>query len=260
VAAGAFVIFYSKVSAFRQCRKRYWFRYLSGEPPPPDLMNVPGLIGNAVHRGMRELAETGKDWIARNEVEVYLRMPAHEICGPGTEGFQRAMRYLEAGVAAHESIASSEAWAEKEVSDPPRSAVEIKARVDRIDRLIDGSWQAIDWKTGGDFDDSTDEQLDLAHLAMRSSMKGIMPKDAAVTTIAWNLRRQADEPNYIPRVRVLTRDNALATFGKYQALAQAMTETREFPAIPGAYCGFCEWRNRCPDAYPSEADAWDEAE
>jgi putative RecB family exonuclease len=260
VAAGAFVIFYSKVTAFRQCRKRYWFRYLSGEPPPPDVMNVPGLIGNAVHRGMRELAETGKAWIARNEVDVYLRMPGHEMCGPGTDGLSRALRYLEAGVDAHESIASSEAWAEKEVADPAGSSLQIRARVDRIDRLIDGSWQVIDWKTGGDFDDATDEQLDLAHLAMRSSMKGIMPKDAVVTTIAWNLRRQADEPGYTPRVRVLNRDNAIATFGKYQELARAMRETREFPAIPGPYCGFCEWRPRCPEAYPAEAEELDDAE
>jgi RecB family exonuclease len=246
--AGRFIINYSKVASFRRCRRQYWFKYLSGLPRPADVITVPGVIGNAVHRGMRVLTETGVPALGQNEIEVYLRQDIHAVCGPGTAGYDRTLDYFTAGVEVHSRIESSERWAEKDVSTPPGAAVELQARADRVDRLRDGGWLVIDWKTGAEFDDATDEQLDLAHIAARSSFRSVMAPGAEVTTVAWNLRELATRPAYTGRTRVLRREDAMATLSRYHAIARAIQETEEFPPIPGSYCAFCEWRESCPEA------------
>jgi RecB family exonuclease len=251
--AARFIITYSKVASFRRCRRQYWFKYLSGLPRPADVITVPGLIGNAVHRGMRVLTETGSPALGHNEIEVYLRQAIHEVCGPGTTGYDRALECFAAGVEVHNTIDSVDRWAEKDVTTGPNASLEVQARADRVDRLRDGGWLVIDWKTGADFDDATDEQLDLAHIAARSAFRSLMSRDAEVTTVAWNLRERVTRPAYTCRTRVLRREDAVATMGRYSALARAMQETAEFPPIPGTYCAFCEWRDRCPEA---EEQVW----
>lgn len=256
-----FNVSWSKVEAFRQCRKKYWFRYLSGQPSPADAMNVPGIIGNAVHRGMRVLTETLNPGFGRNEIEVYLRMPAHEACAPGTDAYTLALQCYEAGVDVHNSIESIDRWAEKDLVEAAGGSVELSARADRIDHLASGAWQVIDWKTGAEFDDKTDEQLDLAHVAMRSSLRGVMPPDAEVITVAWNLRARVARADYEPRIRILRREDAVATVGRFRAMAAQIQATTEFPAIPGRYCSFCDWRDRCPDASREAAsDEWTDGE
>ena len=248
-----FPISHSKVQAFRQCRKKYWFGYVSGLPRPHEPMNIPGLIGNAVHRGMRVLCEARNAALGRNDIEVYLRQEEHGLCGPGTDGYERALEYFAAGVEVHEAIESDASWAEKDLWYRNSPAVEITARADRIDQLKSGEWQVIDWKTGAELDDQTDEQLDLAHVAARSAIPSI-PAGAEVRTIAWNLRRRAADAAYRPRSRVLRRQDAVATVARYEAIARTMSETADFPAMPGRYCAFCAWRGQCP-----EAEAFDSA-
>jgi RecB family exonuclease len=251
-----FAISYSKAAAYRQCRKRYWFRYLSGLPRPPERPNVPGLIGSAVHQGLRVLTETLEPALGRVEVEVYLRMPAHEMAGPGTEHYERALALYEAGAEVHAAIPSRQRWAERDLSHRSRQGLEISARVDRIDLLASGEWQIIDWKTGADQDEWTDEQLDLAHVAARTAAH--IPREAEVTAIAWNLREKLLTPGYAPRTRRLRRSDAAATVAKYAALARELEATAEFPAMPGRACSFCEWRDQCPEAEtPAGWSAWE---
>jgi len=251
-----FTLSYSKVASFRRCRKQYWLRYLSGEPRPHEPMNVAGLVGSAVHQGLRVLAETLKPALGRVEVEVYLRMPGHEIAGPGTEGYERALAFYEAGCDVHASIPSSATWTERELNHVSRQGIQITARVDRIDRLQTGDWQIIDWKTGLDQDEWTDEQLDLAHVAARTAAR--IPREAEVTAIAWNLRERLQTPGYRPRTRRLRRDDAAATVAKYVAIAGQLQATTDFPAMPGRHCDYCEWRDRCPEADMDEAASWEE--
>ena len=55
---GFFRLSYSKIACYQQCRKQYWFKYVSGEEWPPQVDSPASLIGTGVHRAMRVLSES----------------------------------------------------------------------------------------------------------------------------------------------------------------------------------------------------------
>lgn len=236
-------ITYTKIHRFESCRKWYWFDYLSGRPHPPEKERTPAnVVGNGVHNALRKLCLSGDADDARADLDAYLRMPVHECAGPGTEAHDEAMLFLERGIEAHNSIDSADRWAELKCEAPsPRHQVRTWAAIDRVDRLKDGSWQLIDWKTGRwDDGEKTDQQLDIYHVIARTARR--IGRETPVTTIGWNLRTETK------RVRILTRDDAVATLHFLGAFARRLRTIEQFEANPGAQCGFCPWREQCPDA------------
>ncbi|MBI2766711.1 MAG: PD-(D/E)XK nuclease family protein [Chloroflexi bacterium] len=245
---GLFRISHSKVQSFDRCRKQYWYRHVSGlEPPAPPPPTPPGVIGTGVHRAMKFLCQTGDADDGRNELDAYLRMPAHECAGPGTEAYAAAFQMFENGCQAHDTIIAQRSWAELDTwIARPGDGVTLQARIDRADRLGPLAWQVIDWKTGRwDMDEIVDAQLDLGHVVVRVTKQ--LPAAAEVTAIAWNLR------NGRRRIRALRRSDAVATIRRFVGIARRIQETTEFEATPSGACGFCEWRPQCPDAARAEA-------
>ncbi|MEX2080565.1 MAG: PD-(D/E)XK nuclease family protein [Dehalococcoidia bacterium] len=237
-----FRVSHSKAESFRRCRKQYWFRYVSGDEWPESQPNAAGVVGTGIHRAMRVLCETGEPELGAHELSVYLRMPAHDCAGPGTEAHAHALEIFDRGCDAHASIQSEDRWAELDTwVHRPRSQVTLQTRIDRVDRLPGPHWQVIDWKTGAfDWDETTDSQLDIGHLAVRTVKR--LDRDAEVTAVGWNLRTGRQ------RVRQLNRDDAARTVEKMVRLAEAMQRETEFAATPGPQCRFCDFRSRCPDA------------
>ncbi|MEZ4480529.1 MAG: PD-(D/E)XK nuclease family protein [Dehalococcoidia bacterium] len=255
MAVPGFFLSYTKLSTFRRCRKQYWFSYLSGQPRPPDPPSAPGIVGKAVHRGMQLLVEARNASIARAELELYLRQPGHEVAGPGTEAYENALRYFDAGVEVGAAIPAHTTWVERDLRHDSANGITFFARVDRIDLLEDGAYQAIDWKTGIDRDDWTDEQLDIIHVAARSA--AAVPATSPMTTMAWNLREKIRNPEYVPRTRHLERDDAVHTLRWGFAVAETMRSTTEFQAMPGNHCGYCNWRAHCPEADMAARASWE---
>lgn len=237
-----FRLTYTKIQSFNRCGKQYWFSYVSGLEWPPSRDSAASLVGNAVHRGMQKLCETGHPEDGVAELETYLRMPKHAIVGPGTPEYDLAFELYANGVRAHESIESEARFAELDTWVPsPRRGINVRAKVDRADRLGPDRWQLIDWKTGKyDLDDAVDRQLDIAHLVLRTALR--LPHGASVRAVGWNLRTGEQ------RVRELTRDDAAKQIDYLWRLAQRMEGATEFLATPGPGCGFCDWRDRCEDA------------
>lgn len=246
-----FRLSHSKIQAFGQCRKLYWFQYVSGQRRPPAAPSAAGCIGTGVHRAMKTLCETGVVEDGAHELDAYLRMPAHGCAGPGTEAFRLAFEFYAAGCNAHGSIVSEKRWAELDTWAPwPSRGITVSARIDRADLLPGGAWQIIDWKTGTfDADDATDAQLDIGHIALRTSRQ--LGGEAPVTAVAWNLRTGER------RVRELRPGDARATMQRLANLATSMQAEEDFDAMPGTFCGLCDWREQCGEAEEVEARGWD---
>ncbi len=249
-----FRIFHSKIATFEQCRKKYWFRYVSGYPKPADVISGAGVVGSGVHRAMKALCLTGRPEDGLNALNGYLKMPVHECAAPGTEYHALAIQFYESGCEAHASLAAAQTWAELDVSAPwPSGGIEVTARIDRADHVEGARWRLIDWKTGRyDMDEVVDGQLDIGHVALRKARE--LPRDAEVTAIGWNLRT-GDQ-----RVRVLNREDARGTIDYLSAAARRMQATTEFEATPSFSCSFCEWRPQCEEAERAQSgiDDWDE--
>jgi hypothetical protein len=203
------------------------------------------VVGKGVHRAMKALCDTGEPEDGAHQLDTFLRMPTHEVAGPGTAAFERAFELYAAGCEAHHSIASEDRLSELNTWVPAREqGVIIRTTIDRADRMPDGSWLVIDWKTGVyDHPEDTDRQLDFGHLALRT-IRPQLQADVQVRAIAWNLgsgRR---------RVRVLTREDARRTRDYAARMGQRIQATTDFTATPSRACSFCAWRNVCDDAEP----------
>jgi hypothetical protein len=246
-----FKLSYSKLESFRRCRKQYWFSYVSGEAWPPGTESAASLIGNGVHRAMQKLCETNDPRDGAHELDLYLRMPIHAIAGPETEHYGIAQQLYQNGVKAHQSIDSEERWAELDTWVPSHSrGINVRAKVDRVDRLAPDRWQLIDWKTGKfDLDDKVDWQLDIAHLVVRTQLR--LPREATVRAMGWNLRTGEQ------RVRELNRDDAAKTVDFISRFVERIANTEEWSATPGPGCTFCDWRNRCDQAQLVETEGID---
>jgi|GEM_PF-1069672 len=256
MSGALFRVTFSRLRSFERCRKQYWFRYVSGRVWPPEVPTPALVIGKGVHRALKTLCETGRAEDGAAELDVFLRMPAHECAGPGTEAYRTAFELFERGVEAHASIVAEASYPEIETWVPWHSrGIVISARTDRADRLEPGRWQIIDWKTGKyELDEHVDTQLDIGHLALRVSKR--LRRDEEVVAVAWNLRTGQR------RERRLTRDDARATMFRLHGLAERIKSVGEFDATPGPGCAYCEWRPQCEaaDAVEAEVEAleWDD--
>lgn len=248
-----FRVTHTKVQTFLRCRRQYWFAYVNDEPwPEEEAEPTPLVIGNAVHRAMQELCESGDESAARQGMDTYLRMPKHAVAAPGTPGYEIAAACLEKGIVAHREIDSRDRWAEQESWVPlKKTGINVLAKIDRVDRLRDGTLQIIDWKTGL-YDDPAivDQQLDISHLAVRIVRK--LGKDDRVRAIGWNLRSGTK------RIRELERADAVATLRRMMGLAGRMQSESSVEASPGRHCAWCRWRARCDEAEELENGDWED--
>ena len=252
MADSLFPLSHSKIAAYDQCRKKYWFGYIARAPKSRADESPAGIIGTGVHRAMKVLCDTGNPEDGRHELDAYLRMPIHACAAPGTDNYATAVELFERGIAAHDSIQSENRWSELDTWVPSKAlGISVTSRIDRADRLDAGHWQIIDWKTGRfDFGEVTDAQLDIAHLVLRTARK--LPREATVTAIGWNLR------SGVQRTRILGRDDAAATMRYLAGRAAQIQSTTEFEATPSRACSFCDWRSQCPEAaaIDSALDDW----
>ncbi len=245
MAGELFELHWTKIATFERCRKQYWYRFVRVEPRAEDVQTAPLVVGKAVHRAMKTLCDTGEPEDGAHHLDTFLRMPSHECAAPGTEWYERATALYAAGCDAHLSIASEESFPELNTWVPAKAqGVIIRTTIDRADRMPDGSWLVIDWKTGSyDPPENADRQLDLGHLALRT-IRPQLREDVEVRAIAWNLRTGKQ------RVRVLSREDARRTRDWAARMAQRLQSTTDFTATPSRACSFCSWRNECEDAEP----------
>ena len=245
MANGLFELHWTKVATFERCRKQYWYKYVRPDPWPEEVESPQLAVGKAVHRAMKTLCDTGEPEDGSYQLETFLRMPSHESAAPGTHWYELAVELYAAGTDAHHSIASEDRLSELNTGVPAKAqGVMVRTTIDRADRMGDGSWLVIDWKTGSwDPAEDTDRQLDLGHLALRT-IRPQLREDIPVRAIAWNLRTGKQ------RTRVLSRDDARRTRDWAVRMAQRLQSTTDFTATPSRACSFCAWESECEDAEP----------
>lgn len=243
MAEPLFQMNYSRWKAWVTCRRQYWYSYVSKEEWPEDRQSAAGIIGKAVHHGMKHLADTNDEEVGAQQMDAYLRMPSHDIAGPGTDNYRMSFDYYARGIAAHNSLASLDSRTEIDSWRHFKEyGVRLFSRVDRVDKLANDHYVVIDWKTGRYMaDQQTDMQLDIAHTITRL-LKPQLRSTGIVDAIAWNLRTGEK------RTRTLTVQDAVMTGRLLGRLATRIQAEEEFEANPGPQCTFCQWRPKCDEA------------
>jgi CRISPR/Cas system-associated exonuclease Cas4 (RecB family) len=229
----------ARVKSWRECRKQFWHKYVDRTAEARQFRSPAGIVGKAVHEGMRVLAETNDPELGRGEVLRYLRQPRRESAGPGTDYHDVAVACYDAGIEAHDTIDSIDVWVEQSSWAPfPEQGITAWMRADRVDKLRTGQYLLIDWKTGRiDNDQHTDLQLDIANVVMRRIRR--VPAEAEVKAIGWNLRGNKQ------RTRELTAEDAHETVRYLSLVASRMQTEEQFEPNPGPHCRFCAWSPVC---------------
>jgi hypothetical protein len=234
---------YSRWRSWDTCRRQYWYSYISKQEWPNDEMSPPGIIGKAVHEGMKYLTDSGDEEVGAQKMDVYLRMPVHESCGPGTDNYRMAHEYYARGMEAHRSLETIDSRTELESWRHFKEyGVRLRARLDRIDKVAENHYRIIDWKTGRYMPDlQTDMQLDIGHVIARITRPQLR-STGIVDAIAWNLRTGET------RIRRLTIEDAVITARLMGRLAVRIQREETFEPTAGPHCNICKWQPDCEAA------------
>lgn len=113
---------------------------------------------------------------------------------------------------------------------------EVKGRIDRIDRLEDGTVRVVDYKTGTPKDRKfADESLQLSIYAMAVSQMDLTPKELVLVNVQ----------DTSQALSVRTPKQLESAREEIQEAAEGIAAGR-FSPRPGQHCRWCDYRRLCP--------------
>ncbi|MDA1060276.1 MAG: ATP-dependent DNA helicase [bacterium] len=230
---------YSQFDTFKSCPLKYNYRYLMGVPvPPAHAAN----FGSTIHNTLNQFYKVLK---SNKPVSIEVLSELYENNWI-PEGYESAE---------HEKVRKEKGWEVLKLyydnnCDPwiIPSFLEkpfnlkigdywISGRIDRIDRLADGTFEVIDYKTGRSKNSgnlSKDLQLSIYALACRDILNLSISKLSLYfleENEKFSTSRSDEFLNSLP--------------DEISALIKEI-EASEFHATPGFHCGFCDFRLICP--------------
>jgi DNA helicase-2/ATP-dependent DNA helicase PcrA len=201
-------------------------------------------FGNVMHATLREMASAWQRGQAMSLADVEL-IYGREWKGAGFEDAYQEEQYRREGLEQlrafhekHNAAPPNVLALEKYFELPLEHNIVVTGRIDRIDRLPDGTAGIVDYKTG-----SVKKPLD-ARKSLQLSIYALAAKEILEL-----------DPSRLVFYNLGVND-AVATSRDEKSLKQAREQVAEiadsiragdFPAKPGHQCGYCDYRLLCPE-------------
>ena len=247
---------HSKIATYEQCPKRYEFRYV--QKLKAETESVEGFLGRRVHEALDrlyDLARSGRllteeelvggyetEWdrhwnSAVHVVKANLRPEHYRVVGRKclTDYYRRFCPFDQ-----HIVIAT-----ERRIVVPldPERRYKLVGFIDRIDKLGDGAFAIVDYKTSGTLpsqeEKDADRQLALYQIGLRDTLPNI--KDVQ---LVWHYLR-FDTDIKSQRTAEELEQLRLAMIAKIQEI-EAAESAGTFPANVSNLCDWCEFKAICP--------------
>ncbi|MFH1896051.1 MAG: ATP-dependent DNA helicase [bacterium] len=234
---------YSQLETFKQCPKKYQYRYVLGIPTLPSHSLS---FGQTMHRTLRDWhrEDLFKDTSLKRLLELY---EGH--FKENSEGYEHArhkqMRFedgrviLERYYKEHGQKLGEPLFLEKKFT-LNIEGTKLIGSIDRVDKVGEEKYEIIDYKTGSDSKAkfvAKDDQLTIYALAARDVL-GIMPHSLALYFLETG-----------QKATTARTAKQLDTAKDKVAQAIADIKTSDFPAKPSLLCKYCDFRDLCPHAY-----------
>jgi DNA helicase-2/ATP-dependent DNA helicase PcrA len=232
----------SDLDLYLTCPLKYKFRRVFGIPQEPTINQRFGiLIHNVLERFHKEPGEDGEDGLARL-IDLFEAGWRRSGFGTSDDELQFRDRARDAMRLYWERERESEGepvWLERKF-DIKIGPHHVRGRVDRVDRLPDGSYELIDYKTGerkSEADLENDLQLALYRLAARE---------------AWELEAGSGSYYYVldaEKVAAPTKaDDAERVERTVRAVGEGVLSQDFEPRPAPTTCSWCDYRLICPAA------------
>ncbi|MBP9718703.1 ATP-dependent helicase [Candidatus Gracilibacteria bacterium] len=233
---------YSQISTYETCPLKYQFRYLFRLPEAPSASLS---FGISVHNALKDIfTEIKKN---PSYLEIDLSPLIEELVEKNwiASGYASRMIQLEQKQTAKAAVVNyynkmrDQLTIPHEIEVPFRftlSGIKISGRIDRVDKLADGTYEIIDYKTGSpeNYRVNSDMQLSLYALAAEKSLKIPISKLSL---------------HFIETAEILSTTRNKKQLDKCE---ESITETAEeikkgiFIPTPGFQCNSCDFRLICP--------------
>jgi putative RecB family exonuclease len=239
----------TKLSTWRQCRRRYRYRYVDHLPAKPR----PWLsFGQSLHATLKDVFDARPEnrKLARAE-----RSYRGNWVRKGYQGVEEERSYFERGVAALRRIFASD-----DIRSPRPRALEfnVQAKIDdvvlcgKVDRVDDGSEGLVvtDYKTGrprAPERAQADHAFTMYALLVRARFK------QPPAQLIWDFVETGDRVVTARAPEALDRARA-----DVLALVAQVRADQEYPASPGQMCGWCDYLEHCPEGQAVRTDGFPE--
>jgi DNA helicase-2/ATP-dependent DNA helicase PcrA len=232
---------YSQFEAFSSCPQKYKFRYICKIPTPQShVLN----FGVSIHNALNDFYSAVKQGRAA-EIDLLLQMFERNWIKSGYEtkdlhDFKKAegRKMLEAYYEANKENFGQSVFLERPFT-VKFGDFTITGRIDRIDKLPDGTYEIIDYKTGN------------------SKKAQDVDKDLQLTLYAIAAKDVFEIPVSALSLYFVKENQKLTTRRKEQDLEKAKSKLQEtvnkitqsdFAPTPGLSCKYCDYRNICESA------------
>jgi RecB family exonuclease len=239
---GALSLSASDLDLYLTCPLKYKFRRVFGIPQEPTINQRFGiLIHNILERFHKEDGEAGEDGLGRlmDLFEAGWRRSGFGTSDDELQFRDRAREAMRLYWERENAAEGEPAWLERKF-DIRIGPHHVRGRVDRVDRLPDGSYELIDYKTGerkSEADLESDLQLALYRLAARE---------------AWDLEAGSGSYYYVldaEKVAAPTKpDDAKRVERTVLEVGDGVLGQDFEPRPSPAVCGWCDYRLICPAA------------
>lgn len=232
---------YSKLTTFEACPLKYKFRYLYNLPSP---LTAAANFGVSVHNTLNEFYEELKQGKEANLDKLHELYEKNWIpYGYESRAHHNARKHQGLNIMKDYYEVNSDDW---KIPEMLERAFNLKVgkyafsgRIDRIDKLNDGTYEVIDYKTGTSKKNAKlekDLQLSLYALACRD-VYGIEASKLSLYFLEDNEKQST------------TRTNEELDKAEEEICAKAdALMNSDFEATPGFACKFCEYRLICNKA------------
>lgn len=246
-------ISFSALESFQQCPQKYKFSNIDRIRVPKSPEQV---FGSAVHNALKyfhgssptlptieELVNYFKIVWPRTDI-VQWRTPEEEKAWL-SQGVDILEKYYAQNAPREFSVVDLETRFEAPLTDKSGENHTLAGIIDRIDKLEDGSWEIIDYKTTKRMpaQRDVDSSLQLSIYLMGVTARWPNLKIPQVKLSLYFLKHGEKLTAAMDENRLeSTRRKVLELL----AGIQARMEKNDFPAIPSALCDWCGYQSRCP--------------
>ncbi len=267
---------YSAIQTYLQCPKRYEFQEVQKIRVPK---SREAIFGTLIHSTLHFMFQRDPLFPTLEEVVAYFREhwppletfnkdAAHDaLKQPWAEedektyfeqGVKMLKRFYEKNAPWNFHIVDLESRFELALTDEKTGETHVAAGIiDRIDKLDDGTYEIIDYKTGKRMpsQDSLDQDLQLSLYSLGLQKRWPHLKSEDIKLSLYFLRHEEKLSTTVnPETAEKTRAHILKTIAEIQ---ERISAGKDFEPIPSALCNWCGYRPMCPawrHLYKKEAD------